>query len=140
MSTSYVHLWYIRPLTDRLLVHLDLGVPSQYRVPKWLSTPWSLLHTNIHHGQPQMSRYSTKHNECFKLTHNNRGSKREDTGNYSPSKLENFTRPRRSLQCHIHRSSLYFLSSVSNSSANPIAIATSSVPLHTVLFLWTLAY
>ena len=51
MSCSYVHLWYIQPLTEQLLVHLGLGVPSQCQVPKWSSTEMAAIKygLNIHH-------------------------------------------------------------------------------------------
>ena len=55
MSCSYVHLWYVRPLTDQPLIHLGHGIPSQCRVPKWSSTEMAAINygLNIHHRQLQ---------------------------------------------------------------------------------------
>ena len=102
MSCSYVHLWYVQPLTKQTLVHLGLGVPSQCWVPKWSSTEMAAIKygLNIHHRQLQMSTEAPNY-----PPHNNRGSEKEDTGNYSPSKVETFTSPR-SLQSCIHSSFL----------------------------------
>ena len=56
MSCSYIHLLYVRPLTNQSLVHLGLGVPSQCQVLKWSSTEMAAINykLNIHHRQLQI--------------------------------------------------------------------------------------
>ena len=64
---------------------------------------------------------------------NDKGSERGGKSSYCSSILESFTSPKRSLQSHVHSSSLLFLPSASHSSAPTIDVATpSACCMHTL--------
>ena len=127
------HLWYVRPLTDQSLVHLGLGVPSQCQVPKWSSTEMAAINygLNIHHRQLQKRHSNETQRKLQTIPHTIIEAAKERilaTTLPPKSKLSQVLEVYRVTSTAVPLS----FPSVSNSSAHPIAIASTICTCYTL--------